>query len=187
MASTAKKLVPAKFVSEVVKDPKAPTGATLIFGYAGESSEAGNSRLYFDPQLSRYVDVPDESILHIQDAPAAVSPLGGSYVWIKSDAQVTYGEASARRPKVSFLAGTILGGPPTSPPCAGSTVAACQPQTEVPACPRTVLEGCQPVTVLPVCPPHTAVDCHPVTVPPACPHTSVGCPAPTTPAAGCPV
>src|SRR5580692_7658659 len=127
MASTAKKLVPAKFVSEVIKDPKAPADASLLFGYPGESSEAGQTRLYFDPQLRSYVDLPDDAILHSQDATSAASPLGGSYVWIRSDAQVTYSQPSPKRQKVSFFEGGILAVTTPGVNCIQTVAAACQP------------------------------------------------------------
>ena len=81
------------FVDQVVKDPNNPPNALLLQGYLGASSEENHVRLYLDPQLSDYVEIPEDAILHTVDAPAEQSPLGGSYVWINADAQLTHGKA----------------------------------------------------------------------------------------------
>ena len=57
----------------------------MLSGYLGASSEEGHTRLYFDPQLSTYVEIPDDAILHSQAA-GGEDGLGGSHVWIKQDA-----------------------------------------------------------------------------------------------------
>lgn len=80
----------------------------LLNGYLGGSSEDKHTRLYFDAQLSSYVEIPDDSILHTQDYPAESSPLGGSYVWIKKDAVLTHGKAGTERAKGKFLEGPIV-------------------------------------------------------------------------------
>ena len=46
------------FVSKVVKDPKQPPDTTLLTGYLGKSSEEGHTRIYFDPELKNYLEVP---------------------------------------------------------------------------------------------------------------------------------
>jgi hypothetical protein len=188
MASSSKKLAPAKFVTEVVKDPKVPADTLLLFGYPGESSEPGNTRLYFNPQLSNFVDIPDDAILHSQDAPASVSPLGGSYVWIKTDAQVSHSSPSPRRQKGSFLEGTILGGALTATVAAEcqNTQIVCRPPTQPPGCVvHTIPDQCGPVT--PNCPHTVTAPCVTAqcTIPPHCIlHTpAYGC-APT-PAGPC--
>jgi hypothetical protein len=181
MASTTKKLAPAKFVGEVIKDPKAPTAALLLYGYPGESSETGHTRLYFDPQLSHYVEIPDDAILHSQDAPSTQSPLGGTYVWIKSDAQVIHSQPSPKRQKGSFLEGGIVGGQ------MGSTMADC-PATHVclpptthctnpPYCVHPHTPNCPPHTPLHGCLPPPTLHCPPLTVHgPECPAQTINCP-----------
>jgi hypothetical protein len=204
MASIPKKLTPSKFVSEVVKDPKTPVETLLLHGYAGDSSEAGHTRLYFDPQLSSYVEIPDDAILHSQEIPAAQSPLGGTYVWIKRDTQVIHGQPTPARQKGAFLEGPIMGGVNTQNVCNVTTPGPCVtvvctippqchntippqcPLPPTPACPHTPLHGCPPLT--PACPPTpnhpcivptSPVICH---VTPACPPTPhQPCIVPTSP------
>ena len=88
----------AGFVDQIVKDPNNPPDALLLQGYLGASSEEDHIRLYLDPQLSDYVEIPQDAVLHTVDLPPEQSPLGGSYVWINRDADVTHGKAGGDRP-----------------------------------------------------------------------------------------
>src|SRR5947209_19060749 len=96
------------FVSKVVKDPGQPPDVLLLRGYLGPSSEQGYTRLYFDAQLSNYVEIPDAAILHTQKIPAEQSALGESYVWIDKNAEIIHGKVGPNRPKAKFLEGPIF-------------------------------------------------------------------------------
>ena len=96
----------ADFVDKIVKDPKNPPATVMLSGYLGSSSEAEHKRLYFDPHLSSYADIPNADILHQQDAKSD-DGLQASYVWIKRNAQVIYGSPAADRPKATYLDGQI--------------------------------------------------------------------------------
>ena len=193
MANTPKKLTFSKFVSEVVKDPKTPVETLLLHGYVGESSEAGHTRLYFDPQLSSYAELPDDAILHSQEIPAAESPLGGTYVWIKRDAQVIHGQPAPARQKGTFLEGPLMAGanipPPSAPIICLPTLLGC-PHTQLHGCPPpTPPVLCQHPTPLHGCPLPTAPTqcCPPPTPPVICQHPTPlhGCHI--TPLHGCPI
>lgn len=96
------------FISKIVSDPKQVPETLMLSGFLGASSEDKHTRLYFDAQLSSYVEIPDEGILHTQDYPADASPLGGSYVWIKKDAMLIHGKVNSERTKAKFLEGPIV-------------------------------------------------------------------------------
>src|SRR2546421_1796240 len=96
------------FISKIVKDPAQPPDVLLLTGYLGASSEPGYTRLYFDPQFSNYVEIPDAAILHTQKIPAEQSPLGESYVWIDKNAEIIHGKVGPNRPKAKFLEGPIF-------------------------------------------------------------------------------
>jgi hypothetical protein len=157
----------ADFVTKIVKDPKNPPATVMLTGYLGTSSEEEHTRLYFDPNLSNYVEIPDDAILHTQDVPAE-GGLGATHVWIKRDAQLTYGPAGAQRPKGTFLEGAIMQAhmPGAAAAAAGAAAAgagAAQP-TLLPQC------GGLP-SVVAVCPTqfiacHTQVQC--ITAPTVC-------------------
>lgn len=96
----------ASFIGQIVKDPKNPPKTLLLVGYLGRSSEDGHTRLYLDPELSDYVEIPNEAILHSEPA-GDDSPLSGNYVWINRSAEVVHGEAGSTRYRASFLEGRI--------------------------------------------------------------------------------
>src|SRR5581483_7532414 len=98
---------PSNFIDKIVKDPNNPPDTLLLQGYLGASSEEGHTRLYLDPNLSDYVEIPSDAILHTVEIPKDQSPLGGNYVWINRDAEVTHGKVGSDRKKAKFLDGRI--------------------------------------------------------------------------------
>jgi hypothetical protein len=182
------------FVAKIVRDPKNPPATLMLTGFIGASSEEGHTRLYFDPHLSNYVEIPDDAILHTQSVPAD-GGLAATYVWIKRDAQLTYGPAGAQRPKGTFLEGPIMQahmagaaaaggaagaaagahGPAAAPP---SVVTLCPTQflacqTHVQPCPTAPTLCC--VTPAANCPPSVQQPCVslPAICTPLCPRTPV--------------
>ena len=99
------------FVGGVVSDPAAPPDSLLLLGYLGASSEAGHTRLYFDPQLTQYVEIPDDAILHVETPPEeSTDPLRATWVWVHRDAAVLRGPVAEDRTPSSFLEGPLVGG-----------------------------------------------------------------------------
>jgi hypothetical protein len=84
------------FVARIVKDPSQPPATVMLTGFLGASSEDGHTRLYFDPHLSNYVEIPDDAILHRQATGGG--GLDASYLWIKRDADLMWGPAGTPRP-----------------------------------------------------------------------------------------
>src|SRR5215510_14885815 len=183
--------------SKVVTDPAHPPDALLLLGIPGTSSEAGHTRLYFDPQFSSYIDIPDDAILHSQEIPRDESPFGQSYVWVKRDALMAQGKAAASRLKAGFLEGAIAqaylsgaaggaaAGPniqptlsiwcPTLGPACWPTAFRCPAHT--PACPQMAPTAFQCASGPQVCLPTAVIVCQPS---PFCPIPTFGlCPRPT--------
>lgn len=169
----------ADFVAKIVKDPKNPPATLMLTGFLGASSEDKHTRLYFDPHLSRYVEIPNDAILHRQDA-ASDNGLGAAHVWIQRDAQLTYGPATSQRPKGTFLEGPIMqdhlaaaagagaGFPVTQPLVCGGVTAPVVCFT--PRCPIT-LRPCDP-------PPTEWPGCRPTLLGPQCQMAAPGLGAP---------
>lgn len=109
----------------------------MLKGYLGASSENGHTRIYFDPHLASYAEIPSDAILHTADAAAADGP-AATNVWIKRDAQLIYGTAGSSRPRGTFLEGSIM-----QANMAGTTAA---PQAFFPslfqACPTHPVSAC---------------------------------------------
>jgi hypothetical protein len=65
--------------------------------------------------LSTYVAVREDDIVHVEDAPTDELPHGGSYIWIKSNAHVERCTTARISTEARFLAGSVAkqmtGGP----------------------------------------------------------------------------
>jgi hypothetical protein len=96
-----------EFTAKAVPDPKNPE-ASLVTGFVGVSSEPGKTRIYWDPSLSSYVDVDTADILHSEPVPKEQSGLGGSYIWLKRSAEVSYGSAGGQTAKGKFFEGPLM-------------------------------------------------------------------------------
>jgi hypothetical protein len=164
MAEHKAKIPEDDFVSKVVKDPRQPPDTLLLSGYLGKSSEEGHTRLYFDPELKSYVEIPQEAIQHWQEVSKEVSPLGGYHVWINPSAELIHGKVGPQRTKAKFFEGPI-----------GAAAAGMQAQVTLPSahpvCP-TLFQHCPSFgcAVTQSCPstactlslancPHTGVPC----------------------------
>jgi len=96
---------PADFVAKVVSDPKNPPQTRLLSGWLGDAGEEGYQRLYTTAELSAYVDIPSDAVLHTE-ARADVQPAGAVLVWVKADADLRWGGSAASR-AAGFLQGQV--------------------------------------------------------------------------------
>jgi hypothetical protein len=91
-------------VAALASDPsKPPEKATKLFGYPGPAAEKGSIRLWLDIDLTTYVDVPDEAILHSQTLPDDQ----GTYLWVDPTATLTYSSTQSHEVQAEFLGGSI--------------------------------------------------------------------------------
>ena len=180
------------FVGRVQADPASPQSTIMLAGYAGHGPE-GHIRIYPDPTLGNWYDVPAADIVH--SMPIEDSKLGGSYVWIRSSAAIKPGNAAPPAP----AAAPVAAAPNLQPtPTAQTHCFICPPLTQhctvAPQCPPPSLHcPSSPIvcdthpslgiacTVVPQCPPPTPLHgCPPPPPTPFCPHTPLqGCPPPT--------
>jgi hypothetical protein len=197
---------PDDFVGKVVKDPANPPNAAVVQGYVGRSDADDHIRVYADPSLQSYVDIPADAVLHSERLPAEQSPLGGSVVWV--DANAPLRQPAPTPPAATaadFLRGSIqddLGATAVNVPqtihptlwtqlCTHTIATVC---TQL--CPTRIDHGC-PSTAATVCTqlgcPGT-VTCPPISHTPDCgivpPTKLLGCPntstCPPTHMLGCP-
>ena len=164
------------FIANVQPDPGKPVATTLLSGFVGQGAE-GHARIYPDPSLGTWYDVPEDAIVH--SAPIADSKLGGSHIWVKADAQIKPGSAAAAAQPPANI---------TPQPTPATHCFICPPNTQPPACPPTPANVCTiaptPATLCLICPPHVTpaticthlIHCPPnvtlptlCTLPPACP------------------
>ncbi|HEV3002383.1 MAG TPA: hypothetical protein VGW75_16695 [Solirubrobacteraceae bacterium] len=96
------------FVRRIVPDPASPPNAVVLEGFVGDSDAEGHVRVYGDPSLSSWVDVPADAILHSVRRPERQSPLGGSVLWLDGGATLRPPPATrARVTAAEFLRGPV--------------------------------------------------------------------------------
>src|ERR1700710_1568371 len=80
------------FIGSVQPDPAKPESTIMLSGFVGHGPE-GHARIYPDPALGSWYDVPEGDILH--STPIADSKLGGSYIWVRASSEIKPGSAAA--------------------------------------------------------------------------------------------
>lgn len=146
------------FTAKVVNDPAKPQETLLLQGFLGASSQPDHTRVYADLTLASYVDVANADIIHIEPMPKEQSPMGGSYLWVKKDADVLPGTPTGpSTAKAKFLQGPIaaegagaVAQPAGLPPRITVPIVACHPTIFLPACAPSIRPGsCVTETVFP--------------------------------------
>ena len=108
------------FVERLVADPADPPGTVMFAGFPGRAASPDEVRFYLSPDLSSYVDVRAEDVLHRRDLPAAQAPLGGQYVWARRDPELVGKLEAAATPATSVGAPAWDGPPWSAPPVSGN-------------------------------------------------------------------
>lgn len=128
---------------EVIENIDASTGSRAVVGFIGKSTRSGFVRLYISPAFNNYFEISRSDILKTRDIDLAVSPLGGTVVYLKCSAKVTQFKMRAFEVEAEYLEGRIAAQvaltarrcDPKEPPCdepdpavlapAGTSVFAC--------------------------------------------------------------
>jgi hypothetical protein len=95
--------LPAALASD---SSRAPKKATRLFGYPGLAANAKSTRLWLDTDLTSYVDVPDDAILHSQ----TLENDEGTILWVDLAATLTHVTPRAQEVQAEFLGGAIAEG-----------------------------------------------------------------------------
>ncbi|MFL6197251.1 MAG: hypothetical protein ACJ75H_23895 [Thermoanaerobaculia bacterium] len=95
----------AEFIGRVVSDAKNPPDARMLTGWFGDAAEEGQRRLYTCADLSAYVDLPADAILHSEPVRDSQPP-GAVFVWVRRDAVAQSGGSAASR-AARFLQGQV--------------------------------------------------------------------------------
>jgi hypothetical protein len=109
MAERRKKaeLSPDPLVESLVPEGGNPPSAIVLEGFLGQSDREGHRRLYVDPSLSTYLDIPEDEIVHSRKA-GEDSRLGTStLLWVRRSAEIEQTVVDSRRVQADFLAGDI--------------------------------------------------------------------------------
>ncbi len=95
------------FVGKLVLDPAKPSEFMVLQGFSGKSSLQGQTRLYLTLDLSEYVEVADGDVVHSQSLATDQNPLGGTMLWVKTDARLLHTRTRAAKSRADFLQGDI--------------------------------------------------------------------------------
>jgi hypothetical protein len=93
------------FIAALVADPAAPPDVKLLRGYIGASDTDKTTRLYSDPELSVWWDIPDSAIVH--RAAVADDPLGAEFVWVLRDTVIARHAKNEPEVRAKFLSGDL--------------------------------------------------------------------------------
>ena len=183
------------FVNAIHQDPANPQPTQLVSGFVGRGADEGSLRIYSDPGLGSWVEASAEDVVHSR--PIDASPLGGSHVWLKGDAQLKPGSASSAGASAAQASAAVggIGGDVgvfnpfyptwTQHPTLGFTCTVfCPVNTAATLCTHAAPCGPLPTHAF-ICPtmvcPVQTLAC-PVTAPPHCPPATggLGCPGTST-------
>jgi hypothetical protein len=155
------------FISSVQPDPAKPESTIMLSGFIGHGPD-GHARVYPDPTLGTWYDIPEGDILH--SIPIADSKLGGSHIWVRANAEIKPGSAAPQAAAAAQPAAAAAMNPTPATHCF-----VCDPLKAAP-----VLQPTPTVqTHCFICPPHTLPT--PATI---CTHAPP-CPPHITPATVC--
>ena len=94
-------------VGRLVSDPADVPDARIVIGLPGRSSRTGHTRVYLTLDLSEYLEIADEDVLHAQDMDAPEAPLRGTAIWIRRSAQVVHTRSGPQQAQAEFLGGDL--------------------------------------------------------------------------------
>ena len=79
------------FVSKIVSDPGKVPGVYMLSGFLGDAGQADYRRLYVTPDLSQWLEIPSDALLHSEPMPGPGAWPGTVIVWVRQDAQLLPG------------------------------------------------------------------------------------------------
>jgi len=71
------------FIKKVRPSASGTDAIVYVQGYVGESPTRGSVRVYLDPSLNTFIDIPQKDIVHSIAADDDPNGLGGSKLWVK--------------------------------------------------------------------------------------------------------
>jgi hypothetical protein len=91
-------------VEALASDPsQPPQPAAKLFGFPGPAAEADSTRLWLDLDLTSYVDVPDDAIVHHHN----LENHGGTILWVEPSAKLSHSTTRSQEVEAEFLGGPI--------------------------------------------------------------------------------
>jgi hypothetical protein len=79
----------------------------VLRGFLGPGCTKCHLRVYLNAELDEFVEVHHDDVMLTQYVPAVLSPLGGSLVWVKRSAKLTYTRSRQVSASSEFLEGDL--------------------------------------------------------------------------------
>jgi hypothetical protein len=95
------------FVDRLVPDPSDVPDLRAISGFPGRSSRPKHVRVYLTLELSDYVEIPQDGVVHKESLQTPERPLGGVIVWVKREAKIHRVRSASREAQADFLRGSV--------------------------------------------------------------------------------
>jgi hypothetical protein len=102
-------LEPDPYVERLLPDPSNVAPGTRFVGFLGKSNRDGYWRLYLSPALDDYLEIAASDVISAYKIDGAISPLGGTVLSVKPEAQVVRMRVDATEARNAFLKGQITG------------------------------------------------------------------------------
>lgn len=99
-----------ELVDRLMPDPSQPQSLTVLSGFLGQSPQEGHWRLYLTLTLDKYVEIPEEDIVHSQSLGPEQSAVGGTIIWVRSTSPLQYTRITSHQIQAEFLQGAITRG-----------------------------------------------------------------------------
>ncbi|MDE1812253.1 MAG: hypothetical protein KGH85_05235 [Thaumarchaeota archaeon] len=96
-----------ELADKIGKEVSRGGGAIRIKGYIGRSDNADTVLLYLNLNFDEYVLILKKDILHVADAPESELEMGGTYLWVKKDSQITHVKTDSTSQQAQYLEGDI--------------------------------------------------------------------------------
>jgi hypothetical protein len=107
LPTSAPNLEPDALIERLVPDASQIPDVRVLIGFLGKSTRERYWRLYLTATLNEYVEFARDDVVHSHALESDESPLGGTVVWLKREANLQHTQSASREAQADFLQGAI--------------------------------------------------------------------------------
>ena len=104
---SGRELTPDAMIERLVPEATNIPDVRVLTGFLGRSAREGYWRLYQTATLDEYVEFAEDDVVHNRALDKQDSPLGGTVVWVRREANLQHTRSASREAQADFLQGTI--------------------------------------------------------------------------------
>lgn len=98
-----------ELVRRLTSDRSRSANLTVLRGYLGKSDREGYWRLYPTPDMKDFIEIAETDIVHSESLETRDNPLGGTMIWVNSDAEIIRTQTDRLGAQAGFLSGSVMG------------------------------------------------------------------------------